>query len=141
MPRELITDWYEYKTLVNETMLDLMGHLNHARYLQIFEEARWQLCYDAGFTLEVMQGQGLGFVILDAYIQYKKEVKNRDELTIRTRFSGLGSKIWTIDHEMVRANGTLCSTVQMKAGLFDLKARKLVNPPEDWITRFHAHAQ
>ncbi|MBC7661866.1 MAG: acyl-CoA thioesterase [Chitinophagaceae bacterium] len=130
--------WFELRYLVTETMLDIMGHLNHARYLTIFEEARWQLCFDKGFSLDVMLKDGIGFVILDAYIRYIKEVKNRDELTIRTRFSNLEQKIWIVDHEMIRADGTICATIQLKAGLFDLKRRRLADPQPSWLERFSA---
>ncbi|RZA14855.1 MAG: acyl-CoA thioesterase [Proteobacteria bacterium] len=130
--------WFEYKCLITETMIDIMGHLNHARYLTIFEESRWQLCFDKGFSMEKMQSDGIGFVILDAYIRYSKEVKNRDLLTIRTRFSNLEEKIWIVDHEMIRADGTVCATAQLKAGLFDLKARRLANPQASWLERFKA---
>lgn len=135
------TKWFEYKYLVTETMLDIMGHMNHARYLTVFEEARWQLCRDQGFTLEVMQKEGIGFVILDAYVRYQKEVKNRDELVIRTRFSGMETKIWNVEHEMQRADGTVLATGKLKAGLFDLKARKLLSPQPSWLERFQAQGE
>ena len=132
------TTWYEYQTLVTETMLDIMGHLNHARYLTLYEEARWQLCNDAGHSLQVMQRENLGFVILDAYVQYKKEVCNRDALIIRTRFCEMNNKVWTIEQTMERTDGVICSTIKIKAALFDLKARKLVIPTATWWEKFQA---
>lgn len=128
--------WFEHKTLIQETMLDVMGHLNHARYLTLYEEARWQHFYDAGHSLDAMMDAQMGFVVIDAYVSYLKEVKNREWITIRTRFLGMDRKVWTVEQEMIRPDGTQASTIKLKAGVFDLKQRKLRSMDPNWLKTF-----
>jgi YbgC/YbaW family acyl-CoA thioester hydrolase len=132
----LESPWFIYKPSINETMLDVMGHLNHARYLMLYEDARWQHFHDYGYTLEYMQTQQRGFVVIDAYITYQKEVKHREDISIRTRFLNMTKKVWTIEQEMLRPDGTQASTISLKAGVFDLKERRLTSADPEWLRTF-----
>jgi thioesterase III len=127
---------YRYETLVKESMLDVMGHLNHALYLTIFEEARWDICAAQGMTIEKMQERGIGLVIIEAHIQYRKEVRARDQLVIRTRFTDVERKIWRVEQHMEKIDGTPCAHLHLKGGMFDLKQRKMLLADREWRAVF-----
>src|SRR5690606_13293796 len=60
---------HEYPLLIVESHLDTFGHINHATYLQIFEEARWDLITARGYGLEKIRESRLGPVILEANVR------------------------------------------------------------------------
>ena len=47
---------HEYEVVIREHHLDVFGHVNHAVYLELFEEARWELVTANGRLAEVMSG-------------------------------------------------------------------------------------
>ena len=55
-----------YHGHILETHLDAFGHLNNARYLELYEQARWRWLEERGITLETIQATGVGLVILKA---------------------------------------------------------------------------
>jgi len=130
---------YRYELIVRESMLDVMGHLNHAAYLTLFEEARWDLCANQGMTIEFMQERGIGLVVIEAQIRYRKEVRARERLIIKTRFSDVERKIWKASQTMEKSSGELCSTIQIKGTVFDLKTRKFISADAEWRSVFLGH--
>jgi acyl-CoA thioesterase FadM len=46
---------YSYKVLIREGHLDTFGHMNNATYLQLAEDARWEMLVSAGYGLDVVQ--------------------------------------------------------------------------------------
>ena len=48
----MIARTYHWKFKVRETHLDTFGHMNHAKYLEIFEQARWELINEGGYGLK-----------------------------------------------------------------------------------------
>jgi YbgC/YbaW family acyl-CoA thioester hydrolase len=127
---------YRFETVVKETMLDAMGHLNHAAYLTVFEDARWDLCKAQGMTVEKMLARGIGLVVIEAHIQYRREVRGGEPILIKTRFLDVDRKIWRVEQTMENAAGTVCSTLQLKGGMFDLKQRKILLADSEWRAVF-----
>lgn len=124
---------FEYDLIIRETHLDFIGHVNNATYLEIYEEARWEMITENGYGLEKIQSTGLSPVILDLKIRYIKELRLREKITIHSQTADYSSKIGTIKQWILNAKGELCSDVEMTIGLFDLKKRKLVDPTEEWL--------
>ncbi len=125
-------DTYYYPVLIQETSLDLYGHVNNANYLKIFEEARWNLISGNGYGLEQIQKLQKGPIILEIKIAFLKEVKAREEVIIVTHCTSYERKIGKIQQSMVR-NGEICATAEVTLGLFDLKTRRLVLPTPEWL--------
>ena len=44
---------FHYEFTVVETHLDFMGHMNNATYLQVFEEARWEIVVHRGYDYKM----------------------------------------------------------------------------------------
>lgn len=123
---------FEYELEIKEFHLDTFGHVNNATYLQIYEEARWQFITDNGYGLGKVKSTGLGPVVLEIKIRFAKELRLREKVTIHSQTTDI-AKIGTIKQWITDKDGTICSDVEMKVGLFDTRARKLVEPTEDWI--------
>ncbi|MDQ3235041.1 MAG: acyl-CoA thioesterase [Pseudobdellovibrionaceae bacterium] len=127
---------YHFTTVVQSSMVDGQGHLNHAYYLTVFEEARWDICLTQGMTLEKMHERGIGLVVIEANIQYRREVRAGDTLHIKTRFLDVHRKIWRVEQTMENAAGTACSMLQLKGSMFDLKERKILLADREWQAVF-----
>lgn len=119
---------HEYFVMIRECHLDTFGHVNNATYLQLFEEARWELITSRGFGLAVVQREKLGPVILEAHIQFRREVKNRETVKIVTSLLSYEGKIGRLKQDMWRPDGRLACGAEFACGLWNTEERKLVPP-------------
>ena len=124
---------FKYCFTVNEQHLDVFGHVNNATYLELFELARWEMITQKGYGLKKIRQTGLGPVILEANIRFKKELLLRENATIETYFHSYGKKIGTITQVMKNNNDEESCVADFKFGLFDLNQRKLVSPTDEWL--------
>lgn len=115
-----------------ESHIDHFGHVNHATYLQIFEAARWDCVTEKGYGLEVMQESGVSPVILKLQMNFKKEMRLRQEALIHTIFLVWDKNIGQIYQKITSEQCPLHCEVTLHYGYFDLKKRKLVPPPLGW---------
>ncbi len=125
---------FEYKFKVLESHLDTFGHVNNATYLQLFEEARWELITNRGWGLKEVQEREIGPVILELNLKFKRELKNREVITITSQ-SGekLNKLVMTMHQKMIKENGEVAAVLDINVGLMDLKARKLIEPASEWL--------
>lgn len=131
---------FKYPLTIRESHLDTFGHVNNATYLSLYEEARWELIEGGGFGLSKIKEFGMGPVILDLHLTFKRELINRDQIII-TALNGemKNSLVFSMHQEMLRADdGSLCSTLDLSVGLMDLKKRKLIAPTPEWLSAISA---
>lgn len=126
---------HTYSFTVQETHLDVFRHMNHAVYLELFEEARWDLITAGGFGLQRILATQIGPVVLDIAVTYKKELSAREKIVIKTYQGVLVNKlVMTLHQEMVKENGDLAASIKLSVGLFDMQKRKLLLPTQDWLS-------
>jgi thioesterase-3 len=123
----------KYRFQVLETHLDIFGHMNNATYLRLFEEARWDFITQAGYGLPKILHSQLGPVVLEVNVKFKKELRNRDQVTIESICTDYVKKVATLSQIMRNEQGEDCCQADFVFGLFDLKARKLVMPTPEWL--------
>lgn len=121
-----------YKLLIRESHLDTYGHVNNARYLDMYEEARWQLVTDRGYGFKKVHDSGQGPVILEVNLKFMKELRLREEITITTELVEYPGKIGRLKQQMIKPDGSVASEAIFVFGLFDLKARKMIEPTSEW---------
>src|SRR5262245_53820430 len=94
------------KTIViSEAHLDSYGHLNHARYLELLEQARWDLITERNFGIDVIRQTKTGPVILEVTIKFLRELGPRETVIIRTELVGYEGKIGKLRQQMLKADG------------------------------------
>ncbi len=123
----------EYPLLIRETHLDTFGHVNNATYLEILEEARWDLITHNGYGLDEVVRRRIGPTILEINLKFQRELRNRQRITIRTWMESYLGKIGRVMQQIVDADGDLCCEALFTIGLFDLGARKLIPPTPEWL--------
>ncbi len=129
---------YEYPLLIREQHIDSFGHVNNATYLQLFEEARWSWFTSAGYGYERIQKSRQGPTILECRLQFKSELRLRQQvLIISEALSYVGKLCQLKQLLLVEGDGADRGTISCEAdfvlGLFDLDKRKLLPPSEPWL--------
>jgi thioesterase III len=122
-----------YNLTVLEKHIDTFGHVNNATYLEILEEARWDWITKNGYGVYKIQSTGLGPVVLEISISFRKEIKLRQAITIESFLVDYRMKIAKIRQQIRDEQKSICCSAEFTFGLFDLKSRKLVMPTDDWL--------
>jgi acyl-CoA thioester hydrolase len=124
---------HEMNLVIQETDLDVFGHVNNAAYLRLFENARWEFITEQGVGLKEIFASGIGPVILEVQVRFKKELKARDQVKILSEFGGFEGKTAKIRQTMVNARGEEACQAEFLIAVFDIKARKIISPPDQWL--------
>lgn len=123
-----------YDFIVQETHLDFLGHMNNATYLEIYEQARWEMITNNNWGVRRIMKEKRGPVIIEINIKYKAELTLRQPIKIHTKIIEIKNpKVLTIQQEMRDHDGKVYNTITMDVGLFDLKARKLIAANSEWL--------
>lgn len=117
---------------IRETQVDLLGHLNNAAYLQMFEDMRWDVCQARGYGFEEILKRQLGPVILEVQVKFLKELKVRDPIEITMEILEYPSKVGKMRQQMLLLDGTVACEAIFLFGLLDMKTRKLILPTPEW---------
>ena len=80
---------------------DLYGHVNHARYLEFLEAARWEMLGDT-VELDVWHQEGRRFVIVRVDISYRAAATLGEELRVESRGGEMGKSSARIHQRIVR---------------------------------------
>jgi acyl-CoA thioester hydrolase len=129
----MLGEKHEYETLIHEQHLDTFGHVNNAAYLEILEEARWDLITRNGYGLEEIHRRRIGPVVLDVQLRFRRELRNRQRITIRSWLESYSGKVGRYEQQILDDAGNLCCEASFTIGLFDLTARKLIPATPEWI--------
>ena len=106
--------------------LDMYQHVNNARYLEFLEEARWHLI-ESQLDLKDWKRRGLGFVVVNININYRKPASLDQVLEIRSNFSRLNVKSATIEQKIYLDNtDILIADAEVTFVVVDTKTGKAV---------------
>jgi acyl-CoA thioester hydrolase len=131
-------DRFQVRVKVRGYEIDTQGHLNQAVYLQYAEHARWEYLLAAGITQAGLVAAGVGPVALEVAIRFRRELRAGDEVDVTCQFQWGEGKIFRIQQEFWRQDGTHVASLTGTAGLLDLRERRMVANPRE---RFLALAQ
>lgn len=107
--------------------LDPYGHVNHAVYLNYFEQARVELLDAIGFGLPRLAELGYHFVVVDVHARFFTPAVAGDTLRVATDLveSRLASSRW--EQRLLR-DDTLLASIALRAGITDLNGRPTKAP-------------
>lgn len=122
-----------FEMVIRENQIDVMGHLNNATYLELFEAARWDVLIDKGYDISRISQLGQGPVILEINLKFIKEVKARDLIQIKTELISYKGRVGEMLQTMSKKDGTIAAQARIVFGLFDTKKRQLIEPTQEWL--------
>ena len=79
--------------------LDMYQHVNNARYLEFLEEARWHYV-ESKLNLQEWMNKGLGFVVVNININYRKPASLNQILEIKSEMARISHKSATIRQQI-----------------------------------------
>lgn len=128
MPEGVIT----YRGTVYPWHCDHMGHMNVMWYVGKFDEGTWQFFNHLGLTPSRLSKEGSGMVAVEQHIEYKRELRAGDVITVRSTLLEVKDKSIRFAHEMTNdETGEVAARTTLTGVYFDTSLRKARSlPPE-----------
>jgi len=121
--------------------LDAMGHVNNATYLTYLEQARVTYFNDLG--LWDGSGGGLGLIMARAEIDYKLPIQGRDQVTVFTRCTRLGTRSFDTEQIIARIDDerawTTAAAARIVIVVYDYANGQSAPIPDAWRARLIEH--
>lgn len=125
-----------YRGVVKMEQCDHMGHMNVMWYVGKFDEATWQLFASLGFSRSRLQKENRGLVAVEQHIEYKRELRAGDVVTVRSTMIETKGKVVRFRHEMTNdETGEIAAITDLVGVYFDTVARKSDVLPADFCER------
>lgn len=128
----------ELEIEVRSTELDSLGHVNNAKYLEYLEWGRFEWLRESRVTLDFFGRSGLGTVIANININYRREAKLGDRLRIRSWLAGIGRSSFQGAQAVYNQAGELVCDATTTSVMFDTAARRSVPIPDELRAQFEA---
>jgi thioesterase-3 len=110
--------------------VDMYGHVNNARYLEFLEEGRWA-SFEARIDLARLTALGLGFMVVNINVNYRKAVGPGERLLVSTLLEKVGTRSATLKQEIrLKNSGKLVVDALVTFVIAD-RSGKLVRIDED----------
>jgi acyl-CoA thioester hydrolase len=123
---------YAKALLAGWATMDFNGHLGNTGYLNLAADVRVEFFAEHGFPPGEFRRLSIGPVIRRDELEYFREVNLHDTVTVThaaLAMSRDGSR-FIFENEIWSAGGELAATVRSTGGWLDLRARKLIVPPD-----------
>ena len=116
--------------VVRSTEIDVNGHVNNAKYLEYMEWGReeWYETHDLHY--DVFTQLGIQTVTVNININYRKECRQGDRLTIKTRPERMGRTSYVLKEEIFNQHGELCADALITSVTMEVESRKSKEVPE-----------
>ncbi len=123
---------YVKKVEIRWSDLDPNFHLRHSVYYDFGAYCRVCFLIDNGITPEVMNEHSLGPILFKEECIFKREIKFGDNISINLKLKNISAngKKWSMTHEILRDENTLCAIVTIEGAWMNTQLRKIIAPPE-----------
>jgi acyl-CoA thioester hydrolase len=117
--------------------LDPNGHVRHSVYYDWGAMARVTYLEGKGVGLHWMAKNAIGPVLFREEAKFQRELRFGDQLVIDLQLSGASAdgRKWRMLHRILRG-AEVAATIEVDGAWLDLRARKIVVPPEDVVRAF-----
>ena len=133
-----LPDSFPFFTTITIRVTDLNygGHVGNDSFLSIIQEARQQYLLSHGF--EELSIAGVGLIMADVAIEFKRELNYRDEVKVSVKADGFDKLGFDLFYKLEIYLGTQTHLIaKAKTGMlcFDYSLKKKVAVPEEVIKR------
>ena len=121
-----------YRGTVYPWHCDHMGHMNVMWYVGKFDEATWHLLAALGLSAERLRQEGIVMAAVEQHIEYKRELRAGDLLTIQSFAQEVLDKTVLFTHEMTnQGTGELAARTVLTGICIDASTRRARPLPAD----------
>jgi acyl-CoA thioester hydrolase len=121
---------YEYTVMWSD--LDANVHLRNTGYLDYAAQTRFLYLKENGFTPADFRSAGIGPVIFSEQVAYHKELTFLEDFAVTMQLGGISDDDakFIMVNRFLKSDGRLAAEVSTRGAWFDLKARRVVAPPQ-----------
>jgi len=120
--------------------LDAQGHVNNAKFLTYFEQARLEYSMHLGLFARNQSFMDLGTIVADVHIAFLAPIHYGDEVQVGVRTAKIGNKSMTVEQTIVKVvGGEELAKGEIVLVAFDYREQKTIPVPDEWrqkISRF-----
>ncbi|RAL21890.1 acyl-CoA thioesterase [Thermoflavimicrobium daqui] len=115
---------------VRSTEIDVLGHVNNAKYLEYLEWGREDWYNQIGLPFDLFEELGMGTVTVNININYRKEARLGQKLVISTKPIRRGRSSFVLKQEIINENQELVADAEVISCTMSLAERKSVPLPD-----------
>lgn len=110
--------------------LDPNFHLRHTAYYDFAAQARIDLLHSIGLTVHFMQQAEFGPILFREECIFRREIRYGDaiQLTSKLKKARQDFSRFSIQHDFIRNDGTVCAILTIDAAWINTRIRKLTVP-------------
>jgi acyl-CoA thioester hydrolase len=113
--------------------LDPQGHVNNAKHLTYFEQARVHYLIRLGLFSRDQSFMEIGVVIADIHIAYKSPIHYEDNVQVGVKTTRIGNKSMVLEQCVMNSDtGEIMSAGTVVMVAYDYKDLKPISVPDDW---------
>ncbi|MCS1350270.1 thioesterase family protein [Mechercharimyces sp. CAU 1602] len=127
---------HEYILTVRSTDVDMIGHVNNAKYLEYLEWARFDWLKQHGVTVESFRKWGIFPVVVNVNINYRKELLFDEEILITSYTKKMNTRSVVAHQIITNQAGDVIADADLTIVAIDGKKRKAITLPDDMKTMF-----
>lgn len=121
---------------VRPTEIDVMGHVNNAKYLEYMEWSREDWYNRIQLPFDVFTDMNVGTVTVNININYRKEARLGEKLSVSTRPVKKGRTSYVLEHVIINEQGERVADATVTSVTIDLTKRKSVPLPPELARHF-----
>lgn len=113
--------------------LDPQGHVNNAKYLTYFEQARIYYLIQLGLFSKDQSFMEVGVIIADIHITYHATTHYGDPIHVGVKTVKIGNKSITTEQALINTQtGKAAATATVVLVTFDYEGLKPIPVPQEW---------
>ncbi len=113
--------------------LDPQGHVNNAKHLTYFEQARIAYMIELGLFTKDQSFMEIGVILADVHITYLAPIHFGEHVKVGVHISKLGNKSMTWDQNIVDAKtGNKLATGEVVMVTYNYREERTIPIPDDW---------
>lgn len=117
------------------TDIDIFGHVNNARYPELFDTARYR--YVSGLVPE-FDPNGKSMVLVHLETNFRRQIVFEDKVYVETRLEKVGDRSIGMRQLIVNENGAVHADSYGILSTYDAVAQQSFPMPDEWRRRFEA---
>jgi acyl-CoA thioester hydrolase len=119
--------------------LDPQGHVNNARHLTYFEQARVAYLIELGLFTKNQSFMEIGVILADVHITYLAPIYFGQNIKVGVHIAKMGNKSMTWEQNIVDADsGKELAKGKVVMVTYDYRAERTINIPHEWREKIKA---
>lgn len=123
-----------YKVNYSET--DKMGFVHHSNYVKYYENARWELFREMGFTYAQVEQLGVLMPVVGMEFSFLKPLYYDETFTVVTILKEISSVRIVFHYKIFNSNGECVNKAKVTTAFVQEKNLKPCKPPTELIKYF-----